>query len=911
MQVPETDIIWPYSLLKVSENKSTSRTGIPIGSAYELIGVDGSSDGGLKPFPGFREMHRFRMSTAPTFPIEGSNPYTGLRHRTKVIDFWSFSVIAGANKRVWGFVYVAKRPNDMTPGSESCSSVFDLMMDYYAPQGAVSTWSSIVLQEAMSDAGVLGTDDSKNNSVMSVETTGRMLYIFRRGVAPVSVFFKYATSPSVSTTPIINESAGPGKKPTVGMYQQGSPAVDADFPATTSATEGHISASFPDPTSAANAPGSVVFCRLDPAVTAAGTAISNIGTGNQFDAGTYSLAVQFEDSRSGRKSQFSQSVEFTFTGTITKKLFVDGIYDSSKFDVVNIYRSVRTQNAAGAYTGGIMQLEARVTLSSYDVATLPMRTAATLPSGGNIKYFRYAYQLKDSALVMQDVFLDRAAFYETMPKGGAGALLDGTMLVGNISEEPGDLTGTGETRWSSSTETSVEMFTAKGQYQPPSVGDAVTCFRRCGQMMVGLTRSGVQYYDKSSGFVKVVPAHQGFGTVGPYAACSVGPVVYYLNYRGLKAAFPDGKLDDVQSIDDLVMDEWYSGTTGAQELTKVSIAFDSATLCMYVLNPTRRTAVQMWFSTGVVSELRDQMFSKVTQGWWEDNDGQLVPRALFLMNAPYPDVVTNTSFGPAVFMPCRTEGDKEYPETGVSEPIYMFDSDSLHALGASSIKVTTPGSMPNYFNDSCTLGSLNVQEVTNVAGTQNPATTSSANASRMIGTWIYTNRSDSKGATDSKHLIVDATTTRILVASTTLTDSYSISIDPVYFKWVGHPLRMSEDANEEFVVKQPSSIGCVFTDVQATTGKAPEWLLWNALLYRNNDTDPYMYSKPTDREGSIVKTSLSTGDSAVWASFDKHGILGQWITPGIEIYLSNVRYRLIGAQVKGRMLPTDRTRRTY
>jgi hypothetical protein len=53
------------------------------------------------------------------------------------------------------------------------------------------------------------------------------------------------------------------------------------------------------------------------------------------------------------------------------------------------------------------------------------------------------------------------------------------------------------------------------------------------------------------------------------------------------------------------------------------------------------------------------------------------------------------------------------------------------------------------------------------------------------------------------------------------------------------------------------------------------------------------------------------GDSPNWAAFGKHGYLGQWFTPGVEIFLPNVEYRLVGVQVKGRMLPTDRTRRTF
>lgn len=917
MQVPETDIIWPYSLLKVSENKSTPRTGVQVGFAHEMVGVDGSIEGGLQPFPGFREMHRFKMSDIAGTDFPGNsnvNPYATDGQKCSVIDFWSFSVIAGASKRVWGFLYIAKRPN-----TGSCNSTYDLLMDYYAPQNTAGTpvdkWGSKVVVENIADAGVLCPVDSKNNSIMSVETTGQAVYFFRRGATPVSIYFKYVASPQV-TTPQINTSAGAGVKPKAGMYQQGTPPVDSDFPTAVSASAGHLAASFPNPTSGGNPAGSVVFCRInDATVPAAGTGgagpfvVSNLGTGVVLDEGTYSLAVQFEDSLSGRKTQISDNVDFTFSGTTDKKLFLDGIYDSGKFDTLNVYRSVRTQNAAGVYTGGILQLEAQITLSTtYTVSSLPMRTGEVLPSGGDIKYFRYAYQLKDASLVMQDVYTDRAAYFATMPKGGAGALLDGTMLVGNISEGADDLTGTGATRWSSSTETSVELFTAKSQYKPASVGDAVTCFRRAGQIMAGLTRNGVQFFDKSSGFVRVVPAHQGFGVVGPYAACSVGPVVYYLNYRGLKAVFPDGKLDDVRAIDSLVIQDWYSGTTGAQELTKVSMAFDPATLCLYVLNPTRQTAVQMWFSTGVVSELRDQNFGKVTQGWWQDTDGQLVPRALFLMNAPYPDAVTNTNFRPAVFMPCRTYSDKTYPESGANPPVYMFDCEATHYLSETSVRATA--STFNYYDSSCTSQTLTSTDVTNAAGTANPFTASSAVAARMIGSWIYTNNVAAKNSTDEKYQIVDATTSRVLVVGT-MSQAFNLAFDPVYFRWVGHPLRMTDDRTEEFLVKQPSSMGCIFTDVGFTGAKAPTYLFWNGLLYRDNDTDPLLEFKPTDREGNVSSSSLSRGDSAVWTAFGQHGILGNYLTPGIEIYLPNVEYRLVNVQVKGRMLPTDRTRRTY
>jgi hypothetical protein len=507
---------------------------------------------------------------------------------------------------------------------------------------------------------------------------------------------------------------------------------------------------------------------------------------------------------------------------------------------------------------------------------------------------------------MQDVFLNKPSFYETMPKGGAGALFDSTMLVGNISESAGDLTGTGETRWSSSTDESVELFTARGEFRPSNVGDAVTVFKRTGQMMAGLTRNGVQFFSKDNGFIRVVAAHSGYGVVGPYAAATVGPVTYYVNYRGLKAVYPDGRLDDVQAVDDLIIDEWYSGTTGAQELTKVSMAFDPATLCLYILNPTREQAVQFWFSTGSVTELQDTGFSKVTGGWWKDTDGQLVPRALFLKNAPFPDAVTNTSFRPAVFMPCRTYGDKTYPDPSADPPVYMLEYAGDHMADISAQSLVTF----QQYDATCTRQTYTNQGVQLSAASANPfGAGTDLLAMRQIGSWVYGLNGTAKG---EKGVVYDAgpSWVRIYYPGTSKTWDI-VALDPIYLKWVGSPLRMSEDKAEEFVVKQPSSMGAVFSDVKVNVGKEFDYRQWRGLIYRENDKDPLIVSYPTSPDGVEVLKSIVRGDSPNWAAFGKHGYLGQWFTPGVEIFLPNVEYRLVGVQVKGRMLPTDRTRRTF
>jgi hypothetical protein len=929
MQVPENDVTWTYSLLSASESKASSRTGAPDGFVSELVGIDGTNNGGLVPFPGFREMYRFTPDTVNSayggiaWSGGGTNPYASFPYRCRVVDFWSFSVVAGANTRVWGFVYVVRRPNVV--GSSTCNNVYDLLMAFNAPNGStVPEFRTVLLQEGMSDGGILA---DQGNAVISMETTSKAVYVFRRGVAPIAVYFKTSGSPINSTIATVVDPAGPGKRIAARPFTNTS-SVEVDFP--TAAVNAHDATWFLDPTNSANSPGSVVFCRIASGTTpAAGSAgagpyvVSNLTTASVLKGGSYSFAVQFEDSKSGRKSQISSNVDMTTTADL--KFFVDGVYDSLRFDTLNIYRSVRTDSAAGAFTNGILQLDAQVTLSSYEVTSLPIRSG-TLPSTTGVKFFRYAYQLKDAALVMQDVFLDKPSYSETMPKGGAGALFDGTMLVGNISENASDLTGTGETRWSASGMESPELFTAQGQYKPSSVGDAVTCFKRTGQLMAGLTRNGVQFYSKQDGFVRVLAAHQGYGVTGPYAAATVGPVTYYLNYRGLKAIFPDGRLDDAQAINQLVGSEWYSGTTGAQELSDVSMAFDPATLCLYILNPARKQAVQMWFATGVLSELEDMSFSKVTSGWWQDTDGgtnknQLVPRALFLQNAPIPDLVTNTSYRPGVFMPSRSYSDKTDGEAGAAQ-VSMFDGKMKRNPSTQITSGQASQTTGSYYDNTCTLQTTPTWTIS-----VNPF--GPTDSTRMIGMWVYILWPFESSTRPSKFQVLNATSSTLLLTQPTYPTSDPLVIgtpispvaktlvmDPVYVRVVTGALRMSSDKAEEFVIKQPTSMGVVLSDVnlynpgEGNPGAPQSWY-WVGSLFRANESLPLAWSAPVAPDGTYAQYSITNGDSPNWALFKKHSYLGQWFFPGFETFVPNVQYRLLGLQVKGRMLPTDRTRRTY
>ena len=382
-------------------------------------------------------------------------------------------------------------------------------------------------------------------------------------------------------------------------------------------------------------------------------------------------------------------------------------------------------------------------------------------------------------------------------------------------------------------------------------------------------------------------------------------MTYYLNYRGLKAVYPDGRLDDVQSINQLVSSEWYADTTGAQELSKVSIAFDPATLCLYILNPTRQAAVQMWFATGVVSELQDTSFGKVTSGWWADTDGQLVPRALFLFNAPYPDAVTNTDFRPAVFMPSRTYNDKSFPETNITTQVSMLDGDFIRNPGD---EPTSAAYTYQYYDSTCTLQTVISGKIGNVFEV------TPGDRFKLIGAWAYLTFPLGKNNSRARITDIDANWAYLETYSAgSIGETATWVVDPVVMKVTTAALRMTEDKVEEFVVKQPSSLGVVLTDVSYTEGKDREPVAdyWTARIYRENETDAILSAFPTKPDGTSVQHAMIRGDSPNWAAFGKHGILGQWFFPSVEVFIPNVRYRLVGVQVKGRMLPTDRTRRTY
>jgi len=253
-------------------------------------------------------------------------------------------------------------------------------------------------------------------------------------------------------------------------------------------------------------------------------------------------------------------------------------------------------------------------------------------------------------------------------------------------------------------------------------------------------------------------------------------------------------------------------------------------------------------------------------------------------------------------MPSRNYSDKAYPEASIDHEIYMIDGAAIHNPTSA---VTFSSSSYTYYNDSGVSTTTTAQKFTNSLDT-----TSAKH--RMIGAWVYLSQSATTTEIGNKARIVNVDSSYVYLDRVLSTSSTAyVTLSPIYTRWVGGVMRVQEGKDEEFAVKQPSSMGCVFTDVDWTEAKQPPYRRWRGLVYRENEPDPLLKSYPTSSDGTTVAKSVIRGDSPVFAAFGKHGFLNQWLFAGVETFLANVRFRLVGAQVKGRMLPTDRTRRTY
>jgi hypothetical protein len=913
------EINWPYSFNEVSQDKSTWRSSCksPI---WELAGIDGTVTGALNPHPGMKEAWVFRYDLISAGEFGGTNPFSADPARATIVDFWPFTCKVGTNSMTYGVVYLACPFGSV--------GQMHLLIEGY--NTATSSYYQSVIQKninAPGDPAYVTCCPQANtnyiltpneNRLLSVVSTPRVVYVFASGGDPYAITFPSSGSPALSIT-----TAGPGIKPK-GNWS--STATTNFVPTGPGATT-----QLPDPVVSGNPPGS--FCVYSSSASGSAPAagwfdtVVRWNTATSQKAGDYAFAVQFEDSRTGRRSQLSDSVAVTFSGN-DRKFTTVGVVDSNKYDTVKIWRSVRTTNAAGVFAAGILQLESVFKASDYSISP-----ASPTYSAGVVSW-AYAVQKDDRQLVMQDTFQDKPAFLSVMPRGGVAASYQNQMFVSGIQGTAPDtsdqMNSVGEIRWSSATDGSYELFNPRGRWTPEIHGNDPIVFKQAGQVLLGLSRSRVFFIMRDGAFVRVSTAHNGYGVVNPYAAEEIGPMVYYITKQGMRVVYPDGRLDEVGAIDWLITNDW------KDDLECLSMAYDSGTSALYLLNPVKDKAVVFWFSSGMCSEMHYFPFKKCARGNFPSSSANPAGRtsdcALFLLS---PDVSMVPAYNPLQpedpFNVYALEIDSHRPRL-----MRIADSgtDRCHVPPLPTEEGVhyglIDGDAPRNF-DARTFSQLNSQlyEVTLVDFPDIWLTDTS-----IVGSYFFVNSDGTigGGADDlCSFKIVSwgkptGSTTSFLLIPAEPDDVFRTvkgaptniayaTINPVVLK-IGTSSMPGIKPEVGFLTnKEVSSMGMLFQGVslsQLASGNGAvgfRFARWYGGLFQADEPNPYSVSCATNTDKTTIIQTVTNGGSPIHANFNKKLDLFQSVT--MFMLVAGFDCRVLAMNVRGRILETERSKNSY
>lgn len=877
----DNDTTWPVPTIKASESKECWKSGASNSPIWELVGIDGTNQGAMVLNSGFREAWVFGPENlaGTDFPNNSNvNPYATNTNLMDVVDFWPFSMRIGSSNWAYGIVYIATRPS---------SSTRDLIMEGYRTDTGVKFYK--VVTEGSAGNALLGT-----NYAVDVTCTPRVVYVAVSGQAPKAICFSGST--------LKLTTAGPGAKPTQTWSETAINGGAAFTPTT---------AQLPDPATVGNPPGSFVIYSTQ-AVTGTWTAPTNWAPNStdwnaseKFKAGNYSFAVQFEDSTTGRRSQLSNSASVTWTGA-DRRLSIVGILDTDKYDTVKIWRSVRSANAAGVFTAGILQLEA--TFKATDKAITPATNPVWSPAlGASVIKWAYAVTNSDRVLVMQDVFLDGTSFLSDVPWGGAIATLDNQLVISKIKSQDADtqdqMKSVGEIRWSSATDGSYELFATRGRWTPEAFGDTPIAYCRAGQALVGLSQSRAYFIVRDGAYVRVTPAHSGFGIVNPAACSSIGPMVYYVTKQGVKSVYADGRLDEVQALDWLVSVDW------ANDLGSVSLATSPSTTCIYLLNPNKGKIAILWFSSGTVSEIHDVGFKKCASGWWPNDadtySSELQERALFLLSpSDLVHTAKTTGYRPRLMVPAVSGIDRKQTPTDTTNNAYHYGT--IDGPGERRTTCTATANASNY----------------DLSYTP-PATpwTPTWRTLGMYGRVLSSTRSSSDIGNTFKVVGITASDTPtvkpILGTLPTSGETFRFILNSMVVRAETAPLPGGTGipgntaAGGFMMVKQVTGVTVIFRGVQLSPGVVSDGDgKWRALAYKG-DSGTATASGFSNKPDGTATTSIAEGVTPIAAAFGTHGIMDPNPSAGIEIYAVCMDFRIVAFAVKGRILGTERTSRNY
>lgn len=892
---------WIYPTVTASENKGIERIALSgEGLAHEVVGIDGSRKFGCRPCSGFRLAHELEIYT--NFSLAANRPFSSVAPPTQaktstVTDCYPVHIQMREGEFAHGFVY---RVRSIFGGD--CAIYLDVYTTAQARPAdnsgtATSGWHTYLISEHSQSH----VDANANMDVISM---GRYVFVLVKG-RPTRVFYFEYNGFNFDYKVV---DGGPG----AASVYEGTTGV------------GQWS-STPDP------------LRFE---------VVSGGGGHTFEAGDYSFAFYLHNSLTGRRTPLSEIHEKSVASANDYMARVE--VDTTKYDQIYLFRSVRLQSVGGVYAGCILHLD-----GIYDFADfVPQDDNASPYDTGVYEVYEFPYELDDIALAMQSIYLDRVAYDKEMPYAGTGVAFEGSLIVsdpqssrevfeGGVDTPPTGpglaaavsladrIRNTGEIRWSSLTERSPELFPIANKYNTDVYQNRVFRLVRTGDFAIGFSRDRVYHIRRNGIYLRIDDLHAGYGLTGYHAACSVGPLVYFVTNKGLKAVANNGQLDDVMALDNLLLEDWYD------DLEDLRLSADPYAGCLFVYNPNKEQSVCLWFGTGRVSEIHDADFTDVKQGIWAKSwtkgsysvtsASTMVERSFWTQNAP---TITSTQipdgWKPRVYVldfdRQKTSNGGNLLTNGDSVVRTLdFDGDAFFTVHSVStaIGVTTAVLKQGAF------GALNLS--------------SGSDGFDLVGAYAYIVGSTDPSKIGLKRQIYLVNPGAVSADGTyggggnvdihfnrwdALASGDIIALSPVFFRYVGGALPMVRTEDNQVVStmdlfqnKQASSVGCHFADV---SGGTEGYRFFKGLVYNTESDSPAVSAFPVDFAGTILGDSITVGESENYAAFTaagltttgRHGIQDSALNPGIEIFCPDVDYKLMAVICRGRTTNTDSNERT-
>lgn len=811
-----------------------------------------------------------------------------------VTDFFPVTFLRDADDYCVGFVYRARRLD----GSETA----DIFIDFWDSSSATWTTGTRIKQSV------------PYNTPMKVVVWARFVYIFVRGETVAMFYFDGSSFVSLGETS--DSAAGPGPRIDLTINDHGFTWNTQTVP--TSSIAGYVNVAPLEDVNELPGGSSDLFGMT--AQDADGEPAPELS-----DAGNYSFAIRLLDSVTGRRTGISyidgiEQEDFSDDGGspvtyLPNYLGWEIVYDSSKFDKAEIYRSVKVDDNV-PYQARILHLVKVITLEDFQ--TDENGTSQTFdPADTDFRLSVWFNDLNDVALSHQTVYIDERLFDEEVPRGGTAEILNNTLYVSNIRQvQPVDSDGNTEAdinrrvsqlRWSSTIDESPELFSPSGYYNFSNpAGDAIALTVLAGNI-IGFSRD-CQYHVRREGrYMRVHELHEGYGIAGRFAHEKIGNMCYFVSDKGVKIVGANAQLEDVEGLNRLVMRDW------AGSLNDVTLALDAAMACLFVLNPTQEQAACMWFNTGKLTLLEDMSFTQCRRGKWFPGDGRvgmddLTPRAFFLQNAP--------------------KDDDEDAIAGWMPRVFVPDVNRTRTIGSGSGAAYTRTTMGDFQGDS----RWTIDTAVTSSGSISITTTGGAwPSSKLEGLWVYVLDSSDTSFIGKRAQIHDSVGTRTLQLTDATKAQFEglpiegtvLAISPVKFEVVGWPLDQKAEPGETtgrsmMHARQLHSIGCVFSEVSGYPfANNSNDARFTALAYKTQGVVDPARGETYDREGNLTM-SVREGETTRWGTFDgrsggggaRQGVVGNVLLPGIRVNCPDLDFTLLSITPDGKMLASASSKET-